>query len=500
MKIKCFKTALLVFTCLLISSCALLTKQLTKTKETVIKIEKTDIEYKVHYPFLPIERVRDCIDLENPKSVYDSLTNNIKLKFALKSKTGSYYFGGSKPENIGIWCAVSDSVNGNVYNIRNFSVKESIDLFNQKNAISLVLDHSGSMGNRAYMLQDAVIELIKNKRKEDSFNVIKFDLNTNIREEVPFLNDRNELLEKFRRNGLAGYGGATALNDALAKAVGLLSSQKDFDNRIVLVFTDGEENNSIEKSVSRVISQAAQANVKFYVIDFGNETNMEYNRQLAKGTNGKTFKIYQSVEINTIFDEIYGDLTMGPLTYEVAYTPVEPLGLHFPKIKLCFDYCSPQKEFPSAGFNQNIILLNIYFENAVSDVNDAVHGIDNMKEIRKVAKYLKENPKYRIRLEGHTDCNGSAEYNRVLSVNRANSVQKELNNLGIDIRRIETKGYGFEQPHALTADDLKSKEILRQNMLIGTSLNCDLVNKITDKTLKDATHELNRRTNMVILR
>ena len=490
MKTKIYKTLFLILIIALTGAC----KIVEKIPEIATKTDPVpDAKYKVYYPYLPIESARDGAVFKDQKAVYDSLSNNIRLRFSLQNDRGSYYFGGSKPENKDKWCFVIDSVNGTAYPIGNFTVKEIIDLFDRKNAVSIVLDHSGSMGDRAYLLQDAVIEMIKNKRKEDAFGIIKFD--TRIHTEVPFTTSRDELLRRFGRNGLSGYGGKTALNDALKTAVDQVATQAGYDDRIVLVFTDGAENSSIA-TLNSVIANAVAKKIKFYVIDFGNETDRVYNQRLARETNGKVYKIYQSVEINNIFNDIYGNMTMGPLMYEVAYTPEEPLGIHFPRIKLCFEYRQVRGEFNPVGFNQDMVLLNIQF--AFNDY--AIKGTENQKEISRVANYLKENPNFRIRLEGHTDCRGTAQFNKVLSENRAASVQTELIHLGIDRNRIDTKGFGFDIPHVLTADDLKKEELLRQNMVIGTELNCGLVNKIDNEALREATHQLNRRTKMVILR
>ena len=48
----------------------------------------------------------------------------------------------------------------------------------------------------------------------------------------------------------------------------------------------------------------------------------------------------------------------------------------------------------------------------------------------------------RLRLEGHTDSQGSEEYNQALSEKRAASVRDELVSLGVDADRVEVVGFG----------------------------------------------------------
>jgi len=51
-----------------------------------------------------------------------------------------------------------------------------------------------------------------------------------------------------------------------------------------------------------------------------------------------------------------------------------------------------------------------------------------------------------VEVQGHTDSDGSASYNRKLSDSRANSVRKYLVDAGIDGERLQAKGYGEDTP------------------------------------------------------
>lgn len=65
-----------------------------------------------------------------------------------------------------------------------------------------------------------------------------------------------------------------------------------------------------------------------------------------------------------------------------------------------------------------------------------------------VVEALKAYPKLRIRIEGHTDIRGGHKYNMRLSDSRAASVRKYLVDHGIASDRLESKGYGPDQPIA----------------------------------------------------
>jgi outer membrane protein OmpA-like peptidoglycan-associated protein len=73
------------------------------------------------------------------------------------------------------------------------------------------------------------------------------------------------------------------------------------------------------------------------------------------------------------------------------------------------------------------------------------------KEIAKAIKKVLDTPgleKSQIRIEGHTDSQGRAFYNKALSLKRANAVKKELLSLNIPADRLWTAGWGEEKPIA----------------------------------------------------
>ena len=59
---------------------------------------------------------------------------------------------------------------------------------------------------------------------------------------------------------------------------------------------------------------------------------------------------------------------------------------------------------------------------------------------------LRATPALTLRIEGHADARGSDEYNLALSVRRAAAAKRFLVSLGIAADRLETVGYGEEQP------------------------------------------------------
>jgi outer membrane protein OmpA-like peptidoglycan-associated protein len=70
------------------------------------------------------------------------------------------------------------------------------------------------------------------------------------------------------------------------------------------------------------------------------------------------------------------------------------------------------------------------------------------RELDKLATILKEETRKKIRVDGHTDAPGTAEYNVWLSEKRAVSVKTYLSEAGIAASRISTQGLGQTKPVA----------------------------------------------------
>ena len=82
------------------------------------------------------------------------------------------------------------------------------------------------------------------------------------------------------------------------------------------------------------------------------------------------------------------------------------------------------------------------------DFDKAVIQPDSDALLDDITTALKQFPKWRLRITGHTDSTGDAAYNEQLSMNRADAIKQALVERGIDASRLETLGTGEKQPVA----------------------------------------------------
>lgn len=73
------------------------------------------------------------------------------------------------------------------------------------------------------------------------------------------------------------------------------------------------------------------------------------------------------------------------------------------------------------------------------------------RNLDQLVNFLREYPERTVLIEGHTDSTGSADYNRQLSLQRADSVRDYLAGRGIDGNRLATAGLGQDRP--ITGND-----------------------------------------------
>jgi OOP family OmpA-OmpF porin len=84
---------------------------------------------------------------------------------------------------------------------------------------------------------------------------------------------------------------------------------------------------------------------------------------------------------------------------------------------------------------------------AVNKADLSPAGKEKIKEYREQARAELDTAKT-VKITGHTDSSGAAEYNQKLSVKRAEAVRDYLISLGADASKMEVAGMGEDKPIA----------------------------------------------------
>lgn len=100
-------------------------------------------------------------------------------------------------------------------------------------------------------------------------------------------------------------------------------------------------------------------------------------------------------------------------------------------------------QFGCTILRQQMVLKGITFQ-----FNSATILPESETTLRGAVQILRDNPKARVEVGGHTDAVGTPEYNLRLSQDRAIAVLNWLAAHGIERDRLEARGYGATQPKA----------------------------------------------------
>lgn len=151
-----------------------------------------------------------------------------------------------------------------------------------------------------------------------------------------------------------------------------------------------------------------------------------------------------SREEGDVYISIYviKNTTGGGRTKNYIYTQVDVIELvPMQEQMVKIDAEEMAKEIMSSG---SVSIYGIYFDFDKADIKP-----ESEPTIAEIAKFLKEEPNLKVFIVGHTDNEGSLEYNIDLSNKRAKSVVSKLvNDHGIEPSRLAPEGLGFLAPVA----------------------------------------------------
>ena len=115
------------------------------------------------------------------------------------------------------------------------------------------------------------------------------------------------------------------------------------------------------------------------------------------------------------------------------------------KQEVTADASSLSDEIAKTG---HVAVYGIHF-----DTGKATIQADSEQALAEVSKMLDQSPDLNLRVEGHTDNQGAAAANQVLSEKRAQAVVAWLTSHGVNASRLTAKGFGDTKPVADNATE-----------------------------------------------
>jgi peptidoglycan-associated lipoprotein len=110
---------------------------------------------------------------------------------------------------------------------------------------------------------------------------------------------------------------------------------------------------------------------------------------------------------------------------------------------------SKEQEAPVPAYKADVFHTDIYFEVGRKGLTDEAR-----KLLHEQASLLKNDANFGVLIQGYTDLQGSASYNKMLGLKRADTVRTELINAGVAEYQIKTVSLGKEGALCIDASDV----------------------------------------------
>lgn len=192
--------------------------------------------------------------------------------------------------------------------------------------IALLVDASASITGKLKFEQEAAIEFLQSilRKGRDEALLVTFDSGVEL---VQDFTDDIDLLSKGIHKIRAG--GGTALYDAIYRTCQeKLLTQKGNYRKVIIVITDGDDNQSKVQSLNEVIEMAQRAEASVYTISTNasgfalsiKDNSRKYDKilkELSEQSGGRAFFPFKAQDLSQSFEDIGRELRSQ---YNLAYT------------------------------------------------------------------------------------------------------------------------------------------------------------------------------------
>jgi Ca-activated chloride channel family protein len=187
-------------------------------------------------------------------------------------------------------------------------------------ALGIVIDNSGSMREKRDKVNKAAINLVKASNPQDEVFIVNF--NDEYYLDQDFTADIGKMKEALEK---VDTRGGTALYDAVVASAGHLKKNAKLEKRVLLVVTDGEDNES-QETLEQAIRRLQEENgPTVYAIGLLGEEKARRARKamqfIAEKTGGIAFFPKSLEEVDSITRSVAHDIRNQ---YTLGYKPTNP--------------------------------------------------------------------------------------------------------------------------------------------------------------------------------
>jgi len=204
-------------------------------------------------------------------------------------------------------------------------VEQPIKVFRREDvpiSLGIIVDNSGSMRNKRQKVESSALTLVKASNPDDEVFIVNFNDEAFL--DQPFTNKIKEL-----EQGLAKIDsrGGTAMRDAVRMSIDYLKENGKKDKKVLLVITDGDDNNS-SGTLENLVRAAQQNEVLVYTIGLlSEEEKREAKRAkraldaITEATGGHAYYPKEVGEVDKIAQQVAHEIRNQ---YVIGYSPTNP--------------------------------------------------------------------------------------------------------------------------------------------------------------------------------
>ncbi|REG81561.1 OmpA family protein [Algoriphagus antarcticus] len=302
-------------------------------------------------------------------------------------------------------------------------------------------------------------------------------VNTSKDEISPFMFFNNEILF-FSSDGHPGFGGmdiqmskvvngeftkpenlGLPINDQLDQVALFITAQKDYAYFTELTTSEREHDRSLlyRFKFPDEISLGENLTVtEGKVLNSKTGEPIDATLSLVSLTNDSTLYMFKADGKTGAFTMLYPDKAISGLYVEKKGFIPKIYNVERDKIKNVKDL---KVELVPVAAGEEFVFENVFFE-----FDEYSLKSESISSLKRLVKFLTENPNVNILITGHTDNVGSTSYNQNLSLNRAKSVQEFLMSQGFHPGRVLVEGKGDKDP--MVPNDNPQNQALNRRITI----------------------------------
>jgi VWFA-related protein len=203
------------------------------------------------------------------------------------------------------------------------NVEQQIKLFKREDipvSLGIVIDNSGSMRMKRQKVESAALALVKESNPRDEVFVVNFNDEAFL--DTPDFTSDLKVLEQALTK--IDSRGGTAMRDALRMSIDHVKEKGKKDKKVLLVVTDGDDNNS-NTSLEDLVRAAHNSEVVIFAIGIlGEEERRDARRarralsSICDASGGQAYFPRELADVEKIAHEVAREIRSQ---YVIAYTP-----------------------------------------------------------------------------------------------------------------------------------------------------------------------------------